>query len=711
MNEVVIANSGSDYQSPGPIDDYPAAGSRLRLRRFLLFLIRFWWVPLITLALGLVAGVAYVHFKTPTFVSRASMWETVKFHLPEGTVFSEDSQNFIGTQSELLQSSTMQEQALQRLLAMTNTITIPTDKAGRAIPPVIRVSGSAKSSVFQIEATSSNPLYAQYYLNALMDAYLQYKRSVRQVVSDDTLNSISEQVQRWEQELKADQDALNAFESTNNLAVLQSESTVAGDYLANLKTHLSDLQLQERLLEATKSNQIASVTAGANPAALRTGPNVGLNDNPTGAPQDDRTVYAELELLKMQKARLSKYLRPKHPKIVKLQAEIDREQKLLEVYQRQNREELAASLEANQLKISNVMASIKEWETNAAAANSRIAEANRLKQGIQRVQSVYDRLVALVQNVGISRNIDQENVAILEHASPASRSYSDEKFGFVLALIGGLGSGLGIIYLIERRDDRFTSVTEANSTLGGTVVGMLPEVSHERNGEPRLLEANDNRHVYAESYRNLRSALMFLSDEGRPPKILLITSAMPNEGKSTVAANLARTLALAGARVLLVDADLRKGQLHRLLHLKNGPGLGELLHRTCSADEVVQGNSLPNFAFIPRGEASGHPGDLFLGSGLDQILARWREEYDYVIIDSTPLFAADDASCLAPKVDGTLFVVRRRHSSARAVQGALELLAQRQARVLGVVFNGVDASARSYCYYKYTDYYPSAKSA
>jgi capsular exopolysaccharide synthesis family protein len=280
-----------------------------------------------------------------------------------------------------------------------------------------------------------------------------------------------------------------------------------------------------------------------------------------------------------------------------------------------------------------------------------------------------------------------------------------------LAIFGGLGLGAGIVFLIEKRDDRFTSVTEVNSTLGDAIVGMLPEMDRKGKEPMRLLELDDPRHGYAESYRSLRSALLFLPTEGERPKVLLITSAMPQEGKSTVAANLARTLALSGSRVLLVDADLRRGHLHRALKLQGEPGLGELLSHTCDPDKVIQRDTLPNFAFVACGAGTRNPGDLFLGAGLDEVLARWRREFDYVVIDSSPLFAADDASCLAPKVDGTLFVVRRGHSSARAVSEALDLLAQRQARVLGVIYNGADASARSYYYYKYADYNTTAKTA
>jgi capsular exopolysaccharide synthesis family protein len=236
---------------------------------------------------------------------------------------------------------------------------------------------------------------------------------------------------------------------------------------------------------------------------------------------------------------------------------------------------------------------------------------------------------------------------------------------------------------------------------------LLPEVTQKGEVTMSLLELNDPRYMYAESYRSLRSALLFLPIQGERPKVLLITSAVPNEGKSTIAANLARTLALGGSRVLLVDADLRKGRLLELLGLQCEPGLVELLRQPDNLDSVIQRDSLQNFAFLSRGKALGHSSDLFLGQAFDQVLARMRQQFDYVLIDSSPVFATDDATTLAPKVDGTLFVVRGNFSGARQVREALELLRQRQAKVLGLVFNRADASAHSYYYYKYAEYHES----
>jgi capsular exopolysaccharide synthesis family protein len=417
-----------------------------------------------------------------------------------------------------------------------------------------------------------------------------------------------------------------------------------------------------------------------------------------------QNAYQQVELLKIEREKHSKYLRPKHPKIVKLDAEIEKSQKLIELYSAQNREQLAATRQSLKMKSDTVRASIKEWEARVVDANARIAEADHLKLNVTRTQSLYDRLVTLLQNVDISRNIEQETLAVLENASPAIRSYTHEQSVVTVALAGGLAVGVGIVFLMAFRDDRFSSAAEVDAALGTRVVGLLPEMSQNKEGAMALLESNDSRYIYAESYRNLRSALLYLPSAGERPKVLLIASAIPNEGKSTVAANLARTLALGGSRVLLVDADLRRGHLHDMLGLQSEPGLVELLHQPDNVDQIIQKNSVQNFAFLARGKATGHSSDLFLGQAFDEVLARLREQYDYVLIDSSPVFAADDASTLAPRTDGTLFVVRGNYSTARLVREGLELLHQRQSNVLGVVFNRADTSARSYNYYKYAEY-------
>lgn len=698
-----------DYPYPVQIDAETVPASRFRLQKFLTALMKHWWVPVVTLVLGVMAAGAYVYWKTPTYVSWARMWETVKLRLPEGSLFAEDVQNFLGTQTELLQSDTLRDLALARLRASTNTVPVPRGDDGEPLPVKIRVASAAKSSVFTLEATSANAAYSQSYLDALMTVYLEYKRNIRKVVSGDTLASITEQVQRAERDLKTEQDILTAFQRTNNLAILQEEGTIAGGYLARLKTQLSDLQLEARLLGAAAADEERN--AATNLATFDfTGLSTLTSQSTAGAPTEHLTAFKELELVKIQREKLSKNLRPRHPKIVKLDADIERGEKLLDIYRRQSRQQLAASRANVQLKLENVQTAIREWEGKVVESNTRIAEAERLKVNVQRSQSVYERLVLLVQNVGISRNIDQETLAVLEPASLARRSYAQEKSLVGFSVFGGLGIGLGIIFLITMRDDRLNSLVEVNEKLGENVVGQVPEIENLGKGSSAPpLQITDEHHGYAESFRSLRSALLFMATgtANERPKVILITSALPNEGKSTVAANLARTLAKGGSRVVLVDGDLRKGVLHQMFGLKREPGLSETLRQPERLEEFLQKDTELNFAFLSSGTVANNSGDLFLGATFDQVLARLREQFDYVVIDSSPVFAADDAATLAPKVDGTLFVVRSRFSGARMVREALELLYMRQARILGLVFNRADASARSYHYYKYAQYYPA----
>jgi capsular exopolysaccharide synthesis family protein len=390
-----------------------------------------------------------------------------------------------------------------------------------------------------------------------------------------------------------------------------------------------------------------------------------------------------------------------------LDGEIERSQKLLDVFRRQNQQQLAARRNELQLKIDNILNSIKEWESKVVEANAQMAEAERLKLSVEQKQQIVQRLSRLLENVGISRNIDQETLQVLEPASPAKRTYAQEQGIAVAGVFVGLLLGLGIVLLLTLRDDRFTSAVEVNEQLGDSVVAQVPEI--EVNGKTPLLltDEGEDRHMYAESYRNLRSALTFLAIDGQRPKVVLVTSALPNEGKSTVSANLARTLALSGSKVLLVDADLRRGSLCKLLGFQETPGLAELLQNPANSAEILQTNSIPNLSFISAGSRIRNPGDHFLGRPFEQLLEQWKRQFEYVVIDCTPVFAADDATTLAPKADGTLFVVRNRYSGARQVREALELLYQRQAKILGVVFNRANSSMRSYYYYKYSAYYAS----
>ena len=260
--------------------------------------------------------------------------------------------------------------------------------------------------------------------------------------------------------------------------------------------------------------------------------------------------------------------------------------------------------------------------------------------------------------------------------------------------------------LVERLDDRMNSFTELQELFDEDVLGQVPrELSIASKKHTSLIEPGDPRHSFVEAYRNLRSSLLYMAETGERPKTILITSSVPNDGKSMTAANLAITMASSGSRVLLVDADMRKGSLHRLFGVPAEPGLSDVLGKGTAWESTVHATKFSNLSVLPAGAFTVQSSEFFISDVTKNFLQEAVGKYDYVILDTVPVMAADDVTSLAPQVDGVLFVIRAAYTSARVARASLESLYQRQVHVLGIVFNAIRPTSVGYYYYKYRDYY------
>ncbi len=210
--------------------------------------------------------------------------------------------------------------------------------------------------------------------------------------------------------------------------------------------------------------------------------------------------------------------------------------------------------------------------------------------------------------------------------------------------------------------------------------------------------------MYAEAFRSLRSSLIFMPNQTEL-KTLIVTTAIPNEGKSTVASNLAITMAAAGARVLLVDADLRRGDIAALFDIDGRQGLSNILRGEVNWKNCIQKARKDHLHIIPRGPTTNQSGELLLLPIVPKLLEEWKATYDLVIFNTAPILATDDTPTLAPNFDGTLMVIRARFTTARLTRNALNALYQRQVNVLGLILNCVDTEMPDYYYYRYPKYY------
>jgi len=710
-----LSTSSQSGASPGP---------GMQLRRYLEFLSRKWWIVLLSvLSFGALAA-AYIAWWPDTFGTTAHMWAAgqMGIHLNEGTTYSEDNLTYAGTQIELLRSDLILGRGYNRV---TNSLhmAFPLDSEGVPILPKINISQLPRSAVLELKAKGASPELTVAFLDAVMEEFIAYKREIRAASSGDTYTSVSEQIKKQEADLTAEQNRLTAFMRDNNVAVLEERAKAASAYLTQLMAESSDLKVQLQLLETLIAQESAAAAAGTNAIGL----NVGDADSrqiinsllPTAtAPPEFLTAQQELEKFRILRARLSLYLRPEHPKIVKLDEQITQAERLVDFFSQQSQDQLGHVEQTTKAKLDRLQESIKEWEAKVNDASIRIAECEQLRLNVTRLQELHDHLLSLLQTVDISKNLDQESITILDHASEPKSAKHGLAIAVLLVLVG-LGTGLGVVFLLQQSNDCIDSMEILSERSEQWIVGMLPEISvasRKRKllaggagvdeGLELILADDDRRHLYVESYRNLRSALIFLPEKGDRPKIMAITSSIPNEGKSTVAANLAKTLATGGSKVLLVDGDLRRGRLHRLLGYQNEVGLADLLDQSDGPKDVFQKNSHTNLTFLSRGANHPDPGNLFLSPKLDALLLQWRKEFDHVIIDTCPVFAVDDAATLAPKVDGILFIVCSGYSRFSLVNEAMSVLTQRQARILGIVYNRADTTGRSFHHYKYKEYSP-----
>ncbi len=669
-----------------------------RLHRYKALLLRRWWIPVLTICLGLFVGAWMIYQAPNAFLSTSKMMVAGKLNLGQNAVYSEDTNNFYGTQIQLMESDEVRKGA-EALVRATHP-ELPASKV------TVSVSQRPRTSIFELEAVGTTPDYTQAYLDAAMQKYLDVKKSMRADEGSHVTTAITEQLIQVEKDLRSGEDDMLEFQKENNIGLLQGEGNSAAAYLvklnqenARLKTEYDLLSLLDLDQNLDRQQAKTKVAEGSSPA-----PNDTMPFADVGPEGEYLKAKQAVQLLKAERDTLARDLRPKHPKIIKLNDEINKQGKLIELYRQDAVEKLETRRKSIGKQMENLHSNISEWEKKALDLSQRLAQFNRIKDKVDRQKTLYDRLTNSLKDVNVSQVVEGgDQVGIMESATtPMS-----VRPGMIKTLLIGLGfgafAGFGILLLLDRIDDRMASFSEFQHHFSENILGQIPK--EKTKGKVTLLQPDDARHIFAESYRNVRSSIFFMPYEGPRPKTLLITSAVPNEGKSTISSNLAITMALSGAKTLLIDGDLRRGALRDAFEIRSKVGFSEVLKQEVNWREVVVPTSLPSLFVLPRGNTISQPSEHLLRESTETFLKDIYNHYDYIIIDSSPVLAADDTTSLAPKIDATLFVVRLSYTSARLTKKALELLYNRQVNVAGVILNYVDTSLPEYYYYQYAEYY------
>lgn len=672
-------------------------GVRLQLSRYLDLLRRRWWLLVLTISLGLCAAAWYLLQQPPTYLSIGRLMVSGQIRISEGAQYTEELFNFFGTQVELMQSGEVRQRAHRRVQALRPEL--PREDVKLEVGQVPR------ASIFIMRVLGHSSPYTQAYLDACMDEYISVKKQMRSQKSESTAGAIADELVQLEKEMQKDESETHEFQKENNIGFLREEGNSAGIYLAGVNRRLADLRTEYDLLERLDLDQNLERQPMSPPTV-----------NEPGGPQQEAGMAGFGPLAEYQKAKLkleellteredlAKNLRPKHPAMVSLTEQIAKGEALLDNYRRQSIDAIKTRREAIHLQIESLEEIAKQWGIKAIDLSRRIADFEKIKSRQERTKSQYDRLLASLHSVDVTKRVDQDMISILEKASPSISTRPG--LGIIMTAGFALGAllGFGILFILDKLDDRIGSFVEIRANFAEGVLGQIPrELSKDRLG---LLVPNDSRHSLLESFRTLRSSLIFLPVDSVRPKTLMITSATPSEGKTTISSNLAISLAFSGAKTLLIDADLRRGRIHDLFQVPENrrAGLSSVLQRKITWEEAIVPTATPNLFVLPRGKTLAHPGEQFLGKVMDELLQDIYHRFEYIIFDSAPVMAADDALSLAPKIDGTIFVIRFEVSSIKTTRKSLELLSQRRVNVLGLVCNDVKLSESEHRYGYYYDY-------
>jgi capsular exopolysaccharide synthesis family protein len=679
---------------------------------------RYWWILPLAVAFGVVFKTVQGLMQAPVYYSQAQMILSGRIALPENDVYAEERDNFFGTQIELMTSQQVQARAIERVKVThpdLHAAMVASDGyADRGIRSIYTYAEVMKdTSIFVLYGYAPHEAYAQVFLDAVMDEFIIRRSEMRSKTSEKTYDAIAAQVESLEQEIEDGEDAIVNFQKENNIVFIQEQGAAAGTYLADLKRRLAELKTEGRALASISNSSQVDTLLGGDVAPVSEDAASGTLVTAVGS-NDDNAKYLvakeQLDLLKADLEEFQIYLKPKHPKIITLKDQVERTENQLKILRRQAFERIGERKLVVESLIENLNQEIEIWERTALENSQLIAEFERLQSRLERSKAAYERNQESLRAIDTDQNLQQESISILEDARPARPDGKGGWIGVVQGGVMGLLLGGGILFVISSLDNRILSASDLSLQFKEQLLGAIPfELSKDGDPNTVLLRQNDDRYVFAEACRNLRTSVFFLGEDEVKPSVFAVTSAIPAEGKSTMAANLAVALSFSHSKVLLVDADLRRGRLHQLLGLNARRGLTGILEGTLSLEDAVQQTTYEHLDFISIGGHPDQPAELLMSDYMAKLIAAAREQYDFVIFDTAPILATDDTTCFARQMDALLFTIRCAHTHVRQIKPAMARLRERQIDIAGLILNCVDTNQPGYYYYRYSEYYTDPK--
>jgi capsular exopolysaccharide synthesis family protein len=706
----------SPYFAPPTAEPEPEAAP-VPLSHYLWILKRHRWKILAFVFTSVVVTLVVSARLTPVFESTATV--DVDRQTPTGVIGQEalrsttnDSDQFLATQIKLIQSDSVlrpvaDKYRLRELEGEDALLAekLPISPEAPVILKKLRVTRPPNTYLLLISYRSSDAKLAADVANAVANSYLEHTYKIRYRSSASLSSFMEKQLEELKAKMERSSAALAQFERELNVINPEEKTSILSSRLLQLNTEYTNAQAdrvrKEAAYQSVKDGTLEAAQVSTQGESLRT-----LSERLNQAQER----FAEVRI----------HYGSNHPEYRKASAQLQEVERILDETRRNIARRVAIEFNESVRREGMLKRAVTETKAEFDRLNARSFEYQSLKREAEADKKLYEELVTKIKEAGINASFQNSSIRIADLARPAVKPvFPNIKLNVFLAFLLSTLLAVGAAVLGDVLDNTVRDPEQVARVLKAEVIGSLPVVKNWKgrlglaagvasgNGDghalvPRREVADHALTGYDEAIRTLRNSIL-LTDFDRRLRSVLVTSASPGEGKSTIAAHLALTHAQQRHKTLLIDGDLRRPSVHRRFGIPGSSvGLSNVLVAEMPWQEaVIRLESTPDLDILPAGPPSRRAADL-VGKGLQQVLEETAFQYDLVILDAPPLLGFAEPLQMATAVDGVIVVTRAGETSRKAVASVIAMLNRLRATVVGVVLNEVHKEmSDSYYYYGY----------
>src|SRR3984885_14035383 len=593
----------------------------------------------------------------------------------------------------------------------------------------LKVSLSPNTRIVEIRYRSADKQMAANVVNTLMQTYVENNFKARFESTMQASDWLSKQLVDLQMKVETSQEKLVRYQKEHEILGMDEKQNIITNKLDELNKELTSAESERMDKEA-----VYQLIQSGDPDAVASGV-AGIDGGGGSGSQSGSMLLESLNAkaadLRIQAADLNTQFGPSYPKLL----QINNQLKEIDVQIQGERKKIVSKVRGlymASLQRENMLRdALEKQKQEANKLNESAIEYSLLKRDVETNRQLYEGLLEKLKEAGVSAGLKSNNFRIVDSARvPTGPIEPNVPRNLGFAFILGSMSGIGLAFLLEGLDNTVRTTEQAQMISGLASLGMIPlgsKTNREGSDPKRLILASSKEAVelvaqarpqsqMAESYRALRTSLL-LSNLGAPPKVIMVTSALPQEGKSTTSINTAVVLAQKGVRVLLIDADLRRPSIHKTLGMGPRSGLSNVLTGSTTLQQAIAISTvLPNLHILPAGTPPPNPAELLASTNMKEVLDELRGQYDHIVVDTPPTLSVTDAVVLSPRADAIVLVIRSGQTTKQSLRRARDILTQVNARVSGVLLNAVDLSSPDYYYYyeykgKYSSYYRDGESS